>query len=122
MRPCPKIHREILELHETGPANQAASDNGGMRGGGRSGTLGPPCLSSGVRPIADQQNRGMFPVQLDIKTAEIYTCVFAPDGTAALIGSQGNPVALWDLRNGARQGSGADPRVWAARSFDAIWG
>ena len=43
----------------------------------------------------------MFPVQLDIKTAEIYTCVFAPDGTAALIGSQGNPVALWDLRSGS---------------------
>ena len=40
-------------------------------------------------------------MQLDIKTAEIYTCAFTPDGTAALIGSQGNPVALWDLMSGS---------------------
>jgi WD40 repeat protein len=39
-------------------------------------------------------------VQLDLRTAEIYTCVFAPDGTRALIGSQGNPVGLWDLTSG----------------------
>ena len=43
----------------------------------------------------------MFPLQLDIRTAEIYTCVVAPNGAFALIGSQGNPVTLWDLRRGS---------------------
>ena len=36
-----------------------------------------------------------------IETAEIYTCAFVPDGTAALIGSHGNPVALWNLMSGS---------------------
>src|SRR4030095_10669026 len=39
----------------------------------------------------------MRSVQLSIRTAEIYTCVFAPDGTRYLTGSEGNAVALWDL-------------------------
>jgi WD domain, G-beta repeat len=41
-------------------------------------------------------------VQLDITTAEIYTCEFAPDGTHAMIGAQGNPVSLWDLASGVQ--------------------
>lgn len=43
----------------------------------------------------------MRTIQLNITTAEIYTCVFAPDGTRALIGSQGNPVTLWELNSGS---------------------
>lgn len=42
----------------------------------------------------------MRTIQLNITTAEIYACVFATDGTRALIGSQGNPVTLWDLTSG----------------------
>ncbi len=42
----------------------------------------------------------MRTVQLDITTAEIYTCVFAPDCSRALVGSQGNPVTLWDTTSG----------------------
>lgn len=37
---------------------------------------------------------------LAIRTAEIQTCVFAPDGARALIASQGNPVGLWNLTTG----------------------
>jgi WD40 repeat protein len=43
----------------------------------------------------------MHAVQINIRTAEIYTCMFARDGTAALTGSQGNPVMLWDLSSGS---------------------
>ena len=43
----------------------------------------------------------MLEVQLNIQTAEIYTCAFAPDGVSALTGSQGNPVGLWDLTRGS---------------------
>ena len=42
----------------------------------------------------------MLAVQLTIKTAEIYSCAFAADGATVLIGSQGNPVGLWDLATG----------------------
>ena len=42
----------------------------------------------------------MLTRQLAIKTAEIYTCAFTPDGARALIGSQGNPVGLWELTTG----------------------
>src|SRR5207244_9973165 len=48
-----------------------------------------------VRPTTIKTS--MLTVRLAIKTAEIYTCAFAPDGARALIGSQGNPVGLWDL-------------------------
>ena len=56
----------------------------------------------------------MLTQQLAIKTAEIYTCVFAPDGARALIGSQGNPVGLWELTTGrlVREYEHAGP-VWA---------
>jgi WD40 repeat protein len=56
----------------------------------------------------------MLTVQLAIETAEIYTCAFAPDGTRALIGSQGNPVGLWDVASGRllREYEHAGP-VWA---------
>ena len=42
----------------------------------------------------------MLALQLPIKTAEVYACAFAPDGARALIGSRGNPVALWELTTG----------------------
>src|SRR6266536_2908880 len=42
----------------------------------------------------------MLAPKLDIRTEEIYTCLFAPDGTRALTGAQGNPVTLWDLTSG----------------------
>src|SRR5262245_460967 len=38
--------------------------------------------------------------ELAIKTAEVYTCAFAPDGARALTGAQGNPVQLWDVGTG----------------------
>ena len=45
---------------------------------------------------------------------EIYTCVFASDGTRALTGSQGNPVTLWDLTSGKSvQNFEHDGPVWA---------
>ena len=43
----------------------------------------------------------MHAMQFDIRTAEIYPCAFAPDGTGALTGSQGNPVMLWNLTSGS---------------------
>jgi len=58
----------------------------------------------------------MLAVQLDIRTAEIYTCAFAPDGVRALTGSQGNPDGLWDLTRGTRLAS--CPRV-SARTNEA---
>lgn len=56
----------------------------------------------------------MLTAQLDINTAEIYTCAFATDGVRALIGSEGNPVGLWDLTTGRllREYDHAGP-VWA---------
>jgi WD40 repeat protein len=56
----------------------------------------------------------MLTRQLAIKTAEIYLCAFAPDGVHALIGSQGNPVGLWELTTGRllREYEHAGP-VWA---------
>ena len=42
----------------------------------------------------------MLVPKLDIRTEEIYTCLFAPDGTHALTGAQGNHVTLWDLTSG----------------------
>src|SRR5678809_384242 len=42
----------------------------------------------------------MLAHQLDISTEEIYTCLFASDGTHALTGAQGNPVTFWDLTTG----------------------
>lgn len=56
----------------------------------------------------------MLARQLPIKTAEIHVCAFAPDGARALIGSQGNPVGLWELTTGRllREYEHAGP-VWA---------
>src|SRR5687767_7910452 len=39
--------------------------------------------------------------KLELATAEVYTCVFAPDGSRALIGAQGKPVTLWNLVDGS---------------------
>lgn len=56
----------------------------------------------------------MLTHQLPIDTAEIYTCAFAPDGASALVGSQGNPVGLWNLTRGTlvREYEHVGP-VWA---------
>jgi WD40 repeat protein len=43
----------------------------------------------------------MLQVQLNIQTAEIYTCAFAPNGMSALTGSHGNSVGLWVLTRGS---------------------
>ena len=42
------------------------------------------------------KGRSMHDTKLDLSTKEIYTCVFAPDGTRAITGAEGNSVALWD--------------------------
>lgn len=42
----------------------------------------------------------MQTTQLNIDSAEIYTCKFALDGVRALVGLQRNPVGLWDLTTG----------------------
>jgi hypothetical protein len=35
--------------------------------------------------------------ELAIRTAETYTCAYAPDGARALTGAQGDPVRLLDV-------------------------
>ena len=50
--------------------------------------------------MSDNRGTPMITQQLAIRTAEILTCVFAPDGARARIGSQGNPVVLWDGATG----------------------
>jgi WD40 repeat protein len=58
-----------------------------------------PARDSGTR--ATQQSRfELFSISLDIRTDELYTCVFTRDGTRAVTGAQGNPVRVWDVETG----------------------
>jgi WD40 repeat protein len=41
-------------------------------------------------------------VALDIETDEVHSCVVSPDGRHVLVGAQGTPVQLYDVRSGGR--------------------
>src|SRR4051794_35328063 len=45
-------------------------------------------------------HRDVSMTPLEIKTDELYTCVFSPDGKRALTGASNNAVTLWDTETG----------------------
>ena len=58
-----------------------------------------------------------FAIDLDIKTHEVYACVFTRDGRRAVTGAQGNPVRVWDVETGRNVVAFDDRSVgaWAVR-------
>src|SRR5262245_36098147 len=66
----------------------------------------------------------MHRAQLDLKTKEVYACVFAADGARALTGAHGNPVGLWNLTDGRLLrhaiSCSRDIRLWDTQTGDCL--